>query len=76
MPLVFDSLQGIDRSRTESLMSFMLSSLRVERSVRPIVDKCHEGMEKAAKSILYDEVSVGLKGLRYVRAPHMCWGNL
>ncbi|KAK2719720.1 formin-binding protein 1-like isoform X2 [Artemia franciscana] len=57
MPLVFDSLQGIDRLRTESLMSFMLSSLRVERSVRPIVDKCHEGMEKAAKSILYDEDS-------------------
>ncbi|CAG0887195.1 unnamed protein product [Darwinula stevensoni] len=51
MPSIFSQLQEIDEKRTASVKTYLKKSVEVEKAVFPIIDKCLEGIIKAADSI-------------------------
>lgn len=48
---VFNRLQEIDERRTEGIKEFIRGAASAETSVAPIIERCLEGISKAAESI-------------------------
>lgn len=57
LPEVFRQLQELDEKRIKNIKNFIRSSVAIERNVFPIINKCLEGILKAAEIINEKEVS-------------------
>lgn len=51
LPEVFRQLQELDEKRIKNIKNFIRSSVEIERNVFPIINKCLDGIVKAADSI-------------------------
>ncbi|KAI4459074.1 proline-serine-threonine phosphatase interacting protein 1 [Holotrichia oblita] len=51
MPDVFRQLQELDEKRIKNMKNFIYSSVDIERKVFPIINKCLDGIERAADVI-------------------------
>lgn len=51
LPEVFRQLQELDEKRIKNIKNFIRSSVEIERNVYPIINKCLDGIVKAADSI-------------------------
>jgi SNF2 family DNA or RNA helicase len=58
LPEVFRQLQELDEKRIKNIKNFIRSSVDIERNVFPIINKCLDGILKAADIINEKEVSV------------------
>lgn len=56
IPEVFRQLQELDEKRIKNIKNFMRSSVEIERNVYPIINKCLDGILKAADLINEKEV--------------------
>lgn len=57
IPDVFRQLQELDEKRIKNIKNFMRSSVEIERNVYPIINKCLDGILKAADLINEKEVN-------------------
>ena len=57
MPEMFFQLQELDEKRIKNIKNFMIQSADIERNVFPIINKCLDGIVRAAEQI--DEKEVG-----------------
>lgn len=57
LPEVFRQLQELDEKRIKNIKNFIYSSVDIERNVFPIIDKCLDGIVRAADVINDKEVS-------------------
>lgn len=62
LPEVFRQLQELDEKRIKNIKNFIRSSVDIERNVFPIINKCLDGILKAADIINEKEVSKSLNG--------------
>lgn len=60
LPEVFRQLQELDEKRIKNIKNFIRSSVDIERNVFPIINKCLDGILKAADIINEKEVRKGL----------------
>lgn len=51
LPEVFRQLQELDEKRIKNIKNFIYSSVQIERNVYPIINKCLDGILKAAEII-------------------------
>lgn len=58
LPEVFRQLQEMDEKRIKNIKSFICSSVDIERNVFPIINKCLDGIVKAAELINEKEVKL------------------
>lgn len=56
LPEVFRQLQELDEKRIKNIRNFIRSSVDIERNVFPIINKCLDGIVKAADLINEKEV--------------------
>lgn len=56
LPEVFRQLQELDEKRIKNIRNFIRSSVDIERDVFPIINKCLDGIVKAADLINEKEV--------------------
>lgn len=56
LPEVFRQLQELDEKRIKNIKNFIYSSVEIERNVFPIINKCLDGISKAADVINEKEV--------------------
>jgi formin-binding protein 1 len=56
IPEVLRQLQELDERRVRSIRGFMIKSVEVEKKTFPIMDKCLEGIIRAANGINEKEV--------------------
>lgn len=64
LPEVFRQLQELDEKRIKNIKNFIRASVDIERNVFPIINKCLDGILKAADIINEKEVSIHI---RYIR---------
>lgn len=57
LPEVFSQLQDIDEKRIKNIKNFFRANVDIERQVFPIVEKCLDGILKAADVVNEKEVS-------------------
>lgn len=57
LPEVFRQLQELDEKRIKNIKNFFYSSVEIERNVFPIINKCLDGIAKAADIIDEKQVS-------------------
>lgn len=58
LPEVFRQLQELDEKRIKNIKNFIRSSVEIERNVYPIINKCLDGIVKAADLINEKEDSL------------------
>lgn len=58
LPEVFRQLQELDEKRIKNIKNFIRSSVDIERNVFPIINKCLDGILKAADIINEKEVCI------------------
>lgn len=56
LPEVFRHLQKLDERRINNIKNFIYSAVEIERNVFPIIDKCLDGIGRAADIIDEKEV--------------------
>lgn len=65
LPEVFRQLQELDEKRIKNIKNFIRSSVAIERNVFPIINKCLDGILKAAEIINEKEVCRLMVSLYY-----------
>lgn len=58
---MFRQLQDLDEKRIKNIKNFFRANVDIERQVFPIVEKCLEGILKAADIINEKDVSTNLE---------------
>jgi hypothetical protein len=56
MPAVFQQLQELDDKRIKQMENYLRKGVDIERSVYPIINKCLDGIIRAADSINPEQV--------------------
>ncbi len=56
MPAVFQHLQELDDKRIKQMENYLRKGVDIERSVYPIINKCLDGIIRAADSINPEQV--------------------
>ena len=56
MPAVFQQLQELDDKRIKQMENYLRKGVEIERSVYPIINKCLDGIIRAADSINPEQV--------------------
>lgn len=63
IPEVFRNLQQLDEKRIKNIKNFIISSVDIERNVFPIIEKCLDGIVRAANVINEKDVSQSAEGV-------------